>query len=277
VLVAAFLHTLVSMWTGRLEPLAVDADGALDARRVAEEGVKSARHLLGMLLRALDYLPPVDLEFADVVDAVLTADRRVAPEDDHEYRKALEKTFARFGIRPPEHRILDEDGIAAPARAAAPDTLGIRYEHLNLAALRTSPEEVYSFLWNNAAVLEVDVRFPTRVERVLSSTRVGPDGLVITEILADYTQTLRTTVAELPPGITAPGMAPEDVVELRGGGVLVFDQFGRFRLHQRQRLLDVDRQNRRLEHLARSRTRGDSIWAAVDPQPFALLHGAAGT
>lgn len=276
VLVSAFLHTLVTMWTGRLEPLAVDVDGGLDARRVAEEGVKSARHLLGMLLRALDYLPPVDLEFADVVDAVLTADKRLAPEDEHDYRTALEKTFARFGIRPPEHRILDEDGIAAPAREAAPHALGIRYEHLNLAALRTSPEEVYSFLWNNAEALEIDVRHPTRIERVLSSTRVGPDGLVVTEILADYTQTLRTTVGELPPDITAPGMAPEEEIELLGGGVLVFDQFGRFRLHQRQRLLDADRQNRRLKHLARRRRRGsESIWAAEDVQPFALLHGAA--
>lgn len=279
VLVSAFLHTLVTMWAGRLQPLAVDDDGALDAARVAEEGVKSARHLLGMLLRALDYLPPVDLEYEDVVDAVLTADNRLAPEDDHGYRTALRKTFARFGIRPPEHRILDEDGVAAPARAVNPNALGIRYEHLNLAALRTSPDEVFSFLWNNAEALEVDLRYPTRVERVLTSTRVGPNGLVVTEILADYTQTLRTTAAELPLGITAPGgTARDEIVELWGGGVLVFDQFGRFRLHQRQQLLDADRQNRRLEHLSahgvrRSTSTGGA--GSADAQPFALLHRAA--
>ncbi|TFV79240.1 hypothetical protein E4P39_00820 [Blastococcus sp. CT_GayMR19] len=278
VLVAAVLHTLVAMWAGRLEPLAVDDDGALDSGRVAEEGVKSARHLLGMLLRALDYLPPVDLEFADVVDAVLTADTRLAPEDDHGYRTALRKSFARFGIRPPRHRILDEDGVAAPAPTGPAHALGIRYEHLNLAALRTSPEEVYSFLWNNAETLEVDVAYPTRVERVLGSTRVGPDGLVVTEILADYTQTLRTTAGELPPGITAPaGMAKDEVVELWGGGVLVFDQFGRFRLHQRQPLLDADRQNRRLQYLSTHGGHGTERWGATGAQPFALLHGAAPT
>ena len=276
VLVAAFLHTLVRIWAARLEPLGEDADGALDARRVAEEGVTSARHLLGMLLRALDYLPPVDLEFPDVLDAVLTADKRLVPTDDHGYRGALEKTFARFGIRPPEHRILDEDGIAAPLRARDPDVLGIRYEHLNLAALRSSPEEVFSFLWNNADALEVDVRYPTRVDRVLSSTRVGPDGLVVTEILADYTQRLRTTAGALPPGITVPaGMAADEPVELSGGGVLVFDQFGRFRLHQRQPLLDADRQSRRLAHLATRDERGSAaVWAVAGDQPFARLHGA---
>ncbi|MFL6129500.1 MAG: hypothetical protein ACJ73E_10595 [Mycobacteriales bacterium] len=292
VLVAAFMQTLVTMWAGRLGPLRAD-HGGLDADRVAEEGVKSARHLLAMLLRALDYLPPVDLEFADVIDAVLTADRRLAPDDDHDYRTTLQDSFARFGITPPPHRILDEDGVAAPSAGAAaaepalaaypPDQdavagLGLRYEHLNLLALRTSPEEVYQFVWNNAAALDIDVRLSTRVERVLSSTRVGPDGLVVTEILADYTQTLRTTAGALPPGIAAPaGMDADDVVELWGGGVLVFDQFGRFRLHQRQPILDVSRQARRLQYLFDHDLRGrDGSWGASDgvgeKRRFALLH-----
>jgi hypothetical protein len=292
VLVAAFMQTLVTMWAGRLEPLRTDR-GGLDTGRVAEEGVKSARHLLAMLLRALDYLPPVDLEFSDVVDAVLTADRRLAPDDDHDYRPALQSSFAAFGIRPPRHRIVDEDGVTAPRGQAAvgepalaaypPDQdavtgLGLRYEHLNLMSLRTSPEEVYQFVWNNAAAVEIDVRVATRVERVLSSTRVGPDGLVVTEILADYTQTLRTTAGALPPGVAAPaGMAADDTVELWGGGVLVFDQFGRFRLHQRQPIFDGDRQTRRLQYLFDHDLRGrDGSWGASDgvgeKRRFALLH-----
>jgi hypothetical protein len=284
VLVAAFLQTFVTIWASRLEPLRVDADG-MDADRVAEEGVKSARHLLGMALRALDYLPPVDLEFGDVIDAVVTADQRLAPDDDHHYRDALTGTFAAFGITPPPHRILDQDRIpdrrrAEPPEAAYPpdpDTdpaLGVRYEHLNLVALRSSPEEVYQFIWNNAAVLRIDVRFTTRVERVLASTRVGPDGLIVNEILADYVQTLAATADNLPPGVRAPdGMAPDAVVELWGGGVLVFDQFGRFRLHQRQPLLDVDRQNRRLAYLFEHGVRGAGAFGAADA--FALLHREA--
>jgi hypothetical protein len=210
------------------------------------------------------------LEFADVIDAVLTADQRLTPDDEHHYREALANNFARFGIVPPKHRIVDEDGIVAkrPRREAVssqskrgtdepefvvdPDasTLNIRYEHLNVVALRSSPEEVYQFIWNNSGVLDIDVRLTTRVTRVLNSTRVGPDGAVVTEVLADYVQTLRTTASRLPPGITAPAdMPPDATVELLGGGVLVFDQFGRFRLHQRKPILDADRQTRRLQHL----------------------------
>jgi hypothetical protein len=287
VLVAAFLQTFVRIWAERLEPLRTDG-GGLDSSRVAEEGVKAARHLLGMLLRALDYLPPVELEFGEVLDAVLTADERLSPDDDRHYRAALRETFEAFGIGPSGH-IVDVDGRAAPPPgppAPAPyppdgDTvpdLGVRYEHLNFAALRASPEEVFEFVWNNAAALGIDVRFTTRVERVLTSTRVGPDGLVVNEVLADYVQTLRTTADRLPQGVTAPaGLAPDTVVELWGGGVLVFDQFGRFRLHQRQSVLDTDRQNRRLAHLVGQGVRGaDGSFGASDGAGdelrFALLH-----
>lgn len=297
VLVAAFLHTFVQIWARRLQPLQVGEHG-LDAARVAEEGTKAAGHLLAMLLRALDYLPPVQLELADVVDSVLTADRRLVPDDDQGYRDLLEATFARFGITPPVHHIVDEDGAAAPSDGALPGRLaasppdpdavpdavaglGLRYEHLNFAAMRTSPEEVYQFVWSNATFLELDVRMTTRVERVLSSTRVGPDGLVVTEILADYTQVLRTTAGALPEGIARPaGLPDEDVVELWGGGVLVFDQFGRFRLHQRQPVLDADRQSRLLAHLVASGLRGKDGWGTVDPvqdaQGLSRLHPGSG-
>ena len=82
-------------------PLRQERRGGLDAGRVAEEGVKSAKHLLAMLLRALDYLPPIELEFADVIDSVLTADRRLAPDDDHDYRDSCSAPSRPSGSPPP--------------------------------------------------------------------------------------------------------------------------------------------------------------------------------
>ncbi len=266
ILVAAFTHTLVDMWVGRLSTLDV-YEGGLNAARVAEEGRKSAAHLLGMILRSLDYLPPVELEFEDVIDAVVTADLRLSPNDEFDYRGKLEAAFKAFGIKAPRHQILDRDGQAAPSRDAKPPAAdpavasfgpdpdestirGIRYEHLNHEAMHSSPEEVYEFIWNNSKVLGIDVRLSTKVDRVIGSTRVGPDGLIVTEILADYTQFIGTTAAHLPEGMTVPeGMPSTAKVDLWGGGVLVFDQFGRFRLHQRKLIGDIDRQDRRLQHL----------------------------
>lgn len=295
VLVAAVMQTLVTIWAERLEPLATD--GGMDAARIAEEGVKAAEHLLAMVLRAIDYLPNVELEFNDVIDAILTSDRRLVPEDAHHYRDALELSFAAFGIVSPVHRIVDRDGVATsrktpkeakedaarmadygPDPDASPKAVGITYQHLNLESMRVSPDEVYQFIWNNSSALEIDVRFTTKVERVLSSTRVGPDGLVVKESLAEYTQRLRTTAGDLPPGMRKPaGMDSDATVEMWGGGVLVFDQFGRFRLHQSKPLLDVVRQQERLDYLfGRDLHDRHGDFGTTDgtrtSQRFALLH-----
>ncbi len=77
------------------------------------------------------------------------------------------------------------------------DARGLRYEHLNLVALRTSPEEVYQFIWYNAAVLGIDVRLPTRVERVSRPPASAPTVSIVNEILADYIQIMRTTADRL--------------------------------------------------------------------------------
>lgn len=45
--------------------------------RVADEAVKNAERFLGMVVRAFDYLPVVDVTFGDVVRAIVTADRRL--------------------------------------------------------------------------------------------------------------------------------------------------------------------------------------------------------
>jgi hypothetical protein len=288
VLVAAVMHTLAGMWASRIDEL--ESAGGLNAARVAEEGTRAARHLLGMVLRSIDYLPPVELEFADVIDSIITADNRLNPDDEFDYRGTLLRAFEAFGIRSPAHHILDEDGLAAPSSAAEeaddvhtddPDSPidQIRYDQLNYVALRSSPEEVFAFIWNNAGALGIDVRLATRVDRVLATTRVGSDGLIVNEVLADYTQSIVTTADRLPEGMTRPeGMDPNATVTLWGGGVLVFDQFGRFRLHQRKPILDVDRQNRRLQLLFDRNIkaqRGDSFGSSDGVNPderFALLH-----
>jgi hypothetical protein len=241
VIVAAVLRTLLSMWTRRLK--ALTNGRALDRERAAEEGAKAAAHLLRMAIRGIDYAPSVELEFADFLDAVLVADQVVAPDDEHRYRPAVEKAFRAFGIVQPEQRIVD---IAA---------LPFTYTHLNFAALRSDRDEVFRFIWQNADALEIDRRYYLRVDSVRPSTRVGPDGLVINEIVADYAQTLTATAAAAAkafPELELPaGLDPETELQFWGGGTLIFDQFGMAKFHQHKRLDDWERQNRRLAYLAR--------------------------
>jgi hypothetical protein len=97
VLVAAVMATLLRMWSERLKALVSVSERGVDRARAAEEGAKAAGHLLRMVVRGIDYMPPVELEFEDVLASILKADEVVAPDDEeHRYRRKLEDAFAAF-------------------------------------------------------------------------------------------------------------------------------------------------------------------------------------
>lgn len=239
VIVAALMRALLAMWTGRLEALI--HGGGLDRGRAAEEGAKAARHLLQMAIRAIDYAPAVELEFEDFLDALLVADQVVAPDDEHGYRGAVRAAFASYDIAQPMERIID--------LADQP----LIYENLNFAALRADRDEVFRFIWQNAERLDIDRRYYLRVDAVRPSVRVGPDGLVVNEVVADYVQTVNVSATEARDlGVAVPDdLDPTMQIQLWGGGTLILDQFGMAKFHQRKPLDNWERQSRRLDYLLR--------------------------
>jgi hypothetical protein len=68
--------------------------------RVTAEAVKNADRFLGMVVRAFDFLPVVDVTFGDVVRAIVTADRSLYPEDQAQLRATLVESLRRRGIYP---------------------------------------------------------------------------------------------------------------------------------------------------------------------------------
>jgi hypothetical protein len=64
-------------------------------------------------------------------------------------------------------------------------------------------------------------------------------------------QMITLTGSELKPlGIKAPpDMPPETEITLYGGGALIFDEYGRLKFHIYNRILNADRQTRRLKYL----------------------------
>lgn len=268
VVVRAVIGTLLEMWTRRLA--ALTAGQRVNLERVAEEGAKAAEHLLRMVVRGIDYMPPVELEFEDVLDSILQADEVVAPDDRHGYRLALRDAFAELGIERAEQRIVDLSERPAPV-----------YERMNYAALRSEPSEVARFIWDNADVFSIDRRYWLQVGSVQPSVRIGPDGLVVPEVVAAYVQALDLTAAELAAqGVAAAErLQPATRVQVWGGGVLVFDQFGRAKYHQSKPLADWPRQERRLDYLvgrrlADSRRRYGFATPTPRGQRFAALHVA---
>lgn len=274
VLVSVMLDVLIDIWVTRLQPLLAPGSerlpGRIDRARAAEEGAKAAGHLLNMAIRGLDYLPPVEFEFGDFVQAAVLADREVAPDDGMAYRAKLVDGFAAAGIVVP----------SGTAVNLAERNVRLRYENLNFSAMRTDPDEVFRFLWQNATQLGVDTSLYTHVEAVRPSQRVGPDGLVVVESVANYVQLDELTATEFEARSGRPlpaGIGRDTRLQVFGGGTLVFDQFGRAKLHVVKRLDDWDRQQRRVEylHLAGlydTRLRLGFSYPSVRGQAFADLH-----
>ncbi len=274
VLVAVVLDVLLDIWLKRLVALFPPGEdhleATLDRARAAEEGAKAASQLLTMLIRGLDYLPPVEFELPDLLYAVLLADVAVAPDDDLKYRDMLVARFAEAGVEVPgdwPDKALDAE--------APPDYLGI-----NFSALRSNPDEVFRFLWQNTHRLGIDSDYYTLVDNVTPNQRIGPDGLIVSEMVATYIQMLELRAGELEriSGLNVPdGVGADTPVQLFGGGTLVFDQFGHLRLHLRKDLGDWWRQLRRLEYLQHtgrhdSRQRLGFSDGAARGQVFADLH-----
>jgi hypothetical protein len=92
-------------------------DGALHpdlVNRFTDEASKSARHLLDMCIRALDYLPPVNLTFGDYLRVIVTADFDLYPVDARHYRIAFVDAFRSHGIVPADVRTLSVDTLLWP-------------------------------------------------------------------------------------------------------------------------------------------------------------------
>ena len=122
VLVSAVFAAFVTIFEGRcadLIRLATNGSGVLPkgeipvdlANRLADEAAKTAEHVLNMSIRALDYCPPVNLDFGDYLRALITADFDLVPEDERGYRVAFIDAFRARGIVPWRIRHLAEDSL----------------------------------------------------------------------------------------------------------------------------------------------------------------------
>jgi hypothetical protein len=123
ILVSAVFDAFISIYESRIEDLRRIASGGTGilnegelhpdlVNRLSAEAVKSAKHVLNICIRALDYCPPVDIDFGDYLRALITADRDVYPTDTRGYRLAFIDAFRQHGIYPRKLRSLSEEGLA---------------------------------------------------------------------------------------------------------------------------------------------------------------------
>ena len=104
----ADLLRIATVGTGVLPPGELHPDLV---SRLAREAAKTAGHILRMCIRALDYCPPVDVDFGDYLRALITADADLVKDDRLNYRLAVIEAFRRRGIYPRDVRNLSEESL----------------------------------------------------------------------------------------------------------------------------------------------------------------------
>jgi hypothetical protein len=216
VLVSAVFEAFTTLFrrkTERYVRLATNGSGTLPAgalphdlqRVLADQASQLAGQILGLCIRAIDYCPPVDIEFGDYLRALITADAELVADDPWAYREALVNAFGRRGIFPRDVSNLAEDSLRWHP-AWRPITIErLHFANIHFAgdpALAADPEELEK---QAAALAEkvTDQRYfeafglalpdgkefmDPVVQSIRTARRVGPNGQVLFDLVAEVTQ-----------------------------------------------------------------------------------------
>ena len=275
------LFRLATSGTGRLPDGAIAPDLT---RRLAAEASKTARQVLQMCIRAIDYLPPVDITLLDFLRALITADAEYVPDDSYGYRVAVVEAFTKRGIAPSGSDAdagglvsLDPDAMRWPGfplgRAAAPFA-GIEQ------VLREYAEKCV-YVRDREELFRVTRRFRAdlnrRFEEASEASPEFREGLGLAGGSIEV-HTLRRAMRARPNG----RIDPELIVSLTqsrrgrtGGATLVINPADSLR--PRYRIVKPIDDPRRLEATAQFRARNEAdplrkLLVAPHSHQFALLH-----
>ena len=116
VLVAAVFEAISRVFdrkTKTVRKISALAPGARDhlIQLLTREARDLAGQFLNIIIRAIDYCPPIDLTFGEFLRALVTADYVTVPEDPYGYREALVLAFRRYGITVPNVPDLSEQAL----------------------------------------------------------------------------------------------------------------------------------------------------------------------
>jgi hypothetical protein len=204
-------------------------------------------HVLGMCIRALDYLPPLDVTFFEYLRALITADSDLVPDDRYNYRVALVEAFRRHGIYPLDlhapapdtPRILSadtlrwqglDDSMVAPEardvvlkeystvldelRGFADRSIYIEDREELFHETRTRRKKLHAHLKKSfkavpefAVELGLDPKRSFEVHELRAAVRQGPDGRQAPQIILALTQSKQVKAKK---GSSAPPITSEE-------------------------------------------------------------------
>jgi hypothetical protein len=222
VLVSAIVEAFLTIYQRKAAPLIRMATGG---RKAVDNGLaippdllealshlasRLAGQLLSMCIRAIDYCPPIDVTFGEYLRALITADRDLVPDDAFAYREALIDAFRRRRIYPPGVAALTEDALlwkppekalkqsqldfgklrfsGDPGHPAGADELLRQARLIGDLVCRGGNLEQFGLAAPDDPDLDGDTLDLPVVESIRSVRRVGPDGQLAFDLVAEVSQ-----------------------------------------------------------------------------------------
>ncbi len=176
---------------GSLHPALVD--------RVAADAADTAQRMLDLCIRAIDYLPAIDVTFGDYLRALVTADHELNPEDRFDLRANLTDAFIARGVYPDSVLSLNEESLLLPAppeglRPLEVDVLAgllSRWQQPYYEDIETLVRRLWEYARENHAALGFEEPSDTRplaVDGFYTMFRLGDDGRALNEVGLRFSQ-----------------------------------------------------------------------------------------
>lgn len=290
----AFL-TIFKRKSGRLLRLASGGTGIvrpgvlpLDLQNeLASLAGKIANQFLNIIIRAIDYCPPIDLELGEFLRAVITADYDLVPDDDKwNYREAWIDAFRKRGIIPPNVAHLSEDALlwqgperqlnqidtlafnqlnfdTDPSRPANKEELHRQACMLGQSVAQPQYIEEFGCALSNDRRLKGDIVDLPTIESIRTSQRVGPDGNILYDLVAEIIQCRKVQVDR--------NRLPFDFY---GGATVIIGPTGEIRYVIRKSILDKKRLERQTKFMQNKN--GGQYWVkqnhSLVPNPQLMRH-----
>jgi hypothetical protein len=239
------------------------------------EAIRLARQFLDIVIRAVDYCPPVDLTFGEYLRALVTADFDVVPEDPWGYREAFVQAFRRYRITVDDVDDLSEQSLLwktptmrmGPIEGLAFDRLTHQREPGQISDAterRRRAEELGRFVTRPEHLEHFGLASPVDrpglhieppvVESIRAIRRIGPDDSLTFDLVAEVTQ--RRKVGRR---------------WFYGGATVIIDAAGLVRYSVAKSVLSERRQARFTKHLAAKPALYSRLFEEDKPQTGALL------
>jgi hypothetical protein len=272
VLVSAIIDAFVTIYTRKAAPMIRMASGrrsgladeqAMSADLLAQLTHTASRlssHLLTMCIRAIDYCPPVDITLGEYLRALITADRDLVPDDPWAYREALIDAFRKRHIFPGQVDALTEDALlwkppekaicipelnfgnlkflGDPGRAADGIEAQRQADLVGKTVCRPANLKYFGLADpKDPAGYKGDELGDPVVESVRTSRRVGPDGQLSFDLVAEVVQRRK---------VQRPGRGEFDFL---GGATLILGSEGQVRYVIAKNIRNEARINRQFKFI----------------------------